>query len=78
MNFRRNKSAFLHGLIIVAATWIHRYTPENKIQPKQRIANGESAPKTAKTVSFVRKTMTNFFRQSWNHICKISWRKKRP
>ena len=34
VQFRRNKSEFWRRLITVDETWIHRYTPETKIQSK--------------------------------------------
>jgi hypothetical protein len=50
--FRRNKSRFLRQIITLDETRIHHYTPETKIQSKKWTANGEPAPKIAKTVFF--------------------------
>ncbi|XP_030750541.1 protein GVQW3-like [Sitophilus oryzae] len=48
--FRVNKSEVWRLLITADETWIHHYTPETKIQSKQWTAEGEPAPKKAKTV----------------------------
>ena len=50
--FGRNKSEFWRRLITVGETWIHHYTPETKIQSKQRTAKGEPAPKKSKNCIF--------------------------
>ncbi|GFS76258.1 histone-lysine N-methyltransferase SETMAR [Trichonephila clavipes] len=55
LQFRRNKSEFWHRLITVDETWIHHYTSKTEIQYKQWIAQGEPAPKKAKTVFWLGK-----------------------
>ena len=59
--FRRIKFEFWRRLITVDETWIQHYTPESKIQSKQWNANGEPAPKKAKTVFSAEKVMATVF-----------------
>ena len=60
-HFQRLLAQFWRRLITVDETWIHHYTPETKIQSKQRTAKGEPARKKAKTVFSAGKVMATVF-----------------
>lgn len=59
--FRKNPTEFLRRFITMDETWIHHYTPESKLQSKQWIGPGESAPKKAKSVLSANKVMASVF-----------------
>lgn len=59
--FKRNRTEFLRRFITVDETWIHHYTPETKIQSKQWVEAGCSAPKKAKVVPSANKVMATVF-----------------
>lgn len=59
--FQRNPEEFLRRFITVDETWIHHYTPETKVQSKQWVEAGGSAPKKAKTVPSAGKVMATVF-----------------
>ena len=61
VQLRHNKSEFWRRLITVDETWIQHYTPETKIQSKKWTAEGEPAPKKAKTVFSAGKVMATVF-----------------
>lgn len=58
---KRNPKEFLRRVITVDETWIHFYTPETKVQSKQWIFKGESAPKKARTAPSAGKVMASVF-----------------
>lgn len=58
---RRNPDDFLRRYITVDETWIHHYTPESKIQSRQWVEAGSSAPTKAKVVASAGKVMATVF-----------------
>lgn len=59
--FQHNPQEFLRRFITVDETWIHHYTPETKVQSKQWVEAGSSAPKKAKTTPSAGKIMATVF-----------------
>lgn len=56
-----NRIDFWHRFITSDETWIHHSTPEIKVQSKQWIFRGESAPKKPKETLFANKFMIAMF-----------------
>lgn len=49
--FKGETKNVLHSLVIDDETRIRHYTPDTKVQSKERITRGETDPKKAMTIS---------------------------
>ena len=59
--FKRNPTEFKRRFIGVEETGIHHYNPAGKLQSKQWVAAGRTAPKRLKTPQSPRKVLATDF-----------------
>ena len=57
----RNRADFWRRLVTVDETWIHYYTPENRMSARQWTEAGTSAPKRPREAQWVGKVMASVF-----------------
>ncbi|KAG5315077.1 SETMR methyltransferase, partial [Pseudoatta argentina] len=64
----RNRADFWRRLVIVDETWIHYYTPENRMSARQWTEAGTSAPKRPREARWVGKVMASVFELKGDYI----------
>ncbi|KAG5346679.1 SETMR methyltransferase, partial [Acromyrmex charruanus] len=64
----RNRADFWRRLVTVDETWIHYYTPENRMSARQWTEAGTSAPKRPREARWVGKVMASVFELKGDYI----------